>query len=426
MKNLLRVFLKPLNPVDLEFGSRLPRKPYNFFEMIKVIIVGIKTCDKNSFNYFLNFIKYIIIKFCVLIYFPIIIILKILNYKFVVINYWQFGAFAQQMSFLIKDIELEKNSKYFVYVPEVFVINKGLLNIFKKKIKIISNTYFCIILFPLFHSNLIKKSILEYDEHFLNTKTYKINKKISNFDQSFFDFEDQKKKILKKYFFDLIGFNSSDQYAVINLRTGEFYKDYNYDLRNSNPKNYLKAIYYLKQNNFKIICFNSEIDEFKNIDDVFIYSEYVKKINDELEIFVLKEANVFITNMFGPKNVASILCTPSLVCDAFPYSSILPYNNTDITIPKIIEKNKKKLSFKEIFNNGLFHSTNNDKNIKIIKNSSQDILDGLCLILDKNYQQMDKPNNNKFRKIMGKKISCTEGLGSISETFLEKNQFLLK
>ena len=130
--------------------------------------------------------------------------------------------------------------------------------------------------------------------------------------------------------------------------------------------------------------------------------------------------------MFGPKNVASILCTPSLVCDSFPYSSILPYNNSDITIPKIIEKNKKKLSFTEIFNSGLFHSIKNDENIKIIENSSQDILDGLCLILDKKYQQMNKPNNAKFKKIMDKKISCIEGLGSISETFLEKNEFLLK
>ena len=76
MKNLLRILLKPLNPVDLEFGSRLPRKPYNFFERIKVVIVGIKTRDKNSFKYILNIIKYIIIRFTVLIYFPIIIILK--------------------------------------------------------------------------------------------------------------------------------------------------------------------------------------------------------------------------------------------------------------------------------------------------------------------------------------------------------------
>ena len=39
---------------------------------------------------------------------------------------------------------------------------------------------------------------------------------------------------------------------------------------------------------------------------------------------------------------------------------------------------------------------------------------------------MNKPNNAKFKKIMDKKISCIEGLGSISETFLEKNEFLLK
>ena len=40
----------------------------------------------------------------------------------------------------------------------------------------------------------------------------------------------------------------------------------------------------------------------------------------------MKNADIFITNMFGPKNVASVLGTTSLVCDTFPYSSIIPYN----------------------------------------------------------------------------------------------------
>ena len=111
MKKIIRLLLKPLNPVDLEFGSRLPRNPYNFYERIKVIILGYKTNDKNSFLYILNFLKYLIIRFFVLIYFPIIILFRILGYKFVVVNYWQFGAFAQQMSFLIKRYYTLKKKK---------------------------------------------------------------------------------------------------------------------------------------------------------------------------------------------------------------------------------------------------------------------------------------------------------------------------
>ena len=73
-----------------------------------------------------------------------------------------------------------------------------------------------------------------------------------------------------------------------------------------------------------------------------------------MEIFTLKEANLFITNMFGPKNVASVLGVPSLVCDSFPYSSIIPYNETDVTIPKVIKKDKIKLSFKEVIQKVIF------------------------------------------------------------------------
>ena len=157
MKKIISFLLKPLNPVDLDFGSRMPRNQYNFFERIKVIIIGFKTNDKNSFFYILNLLKYLIIRFLVLLYLPIIIFFKLLNYKFVVVNYWQFGAFAQQLSFLIKDITLKKDKKYLVYVPKVSVVNVGLLNIFKKKITIISNFFLCIILYPLFHSKILKK-----------------------------------------------------------------------------------------------------------------------------------------------------------------------------------------------------------------------------------------------------------------------------
>ena len=52
MKNLLKFLLKPLNPVDLEFGSRLPRNPYNFYERIRVIIIGYQTKDKYFFFIF--------------------------------------------------------------------------------------------------------------------------------------------------------------------------------------------------------------------------------------------------------------------------------------------------------------------------------------------------------------------------------------
>ena len=82
------------------------------------------------------------------------------------------------MSFLIRDLDKEEIKKYIVYVPNFSVIDRSLLNIFKKKINIVSNTFLCIILIPLFHSNLLRKSILKYDEHFIETKTYKINQKL--------------------------------------------------------------------------------------------------------------------------------------------------------------------------------------------------------------------------------------------------------
>ena len=85
-------------------------------------------------------------------------------------------------------------------MPNISVVNLGLLNIFKKKINIISNTLICIFTYPLFHSEILRKSIVQYDEHYSKTQTYKINKKILNFDKRYFDFDTEEKK-KKKIFF---------------------------------------------------------------------------------------------------------------------------------------------------------------------------------------------------------------------------------
>ena len=234
----------------------------------------------------------------------------------------------------------------------------------------------------------------------------------------------KEKKKLKETFFKVFNFDYTEKYAAINLRTGNFYKDFEYNLRNSNPGKYLLPINELKKKSFRIICFNHDVEEFQNLDDVIVFPKNIEFNKDELEIFTLKEANLFITNMFGPKNVASVLGTTSLVCDTFPYSSIIPYNENDVTIPKVIEKDKLKLSFKEVIENGYFHNLKLTQNINLIENTSEDIIDGLNQILE-NSLTKDYINNQKLKKIMGKNISCIDGFGKVSEIFLEKNKFLI-
>ena len=51
-------------------------------------------------------------------------------------------------------------------------------------------------------------------------------------------------------------------------------------------------------------------------------------------------------------------------------------------------------------------------------------MDGLNQILE-NSLTKDYINNQKLKKLMGNNISCIEGRGKVSETFLEKNIFLI-
>ena len=51
--------LKPLNPIDVSFENRLPRKPFNFFERIYIVFISTKKKNfKLSVLYTLNLIMH--------------------------------------------------------------------------------------------------------------------------------------------------------------------------------------------------------------------------------------------------------------------------------------------------------------------------------------------------------------------------------
>ena len=74
----------------------------------------------------------------------------------------------------------------------------------------------------------------------------------------------------------------------------------------------------------------------------------------------------------------------------------------------------------------IFMDQKKKENINLIENTSEDILNGLNEILYISGNKNDLSNNKTLKQILNKNIPCVDGLGSVSEMFLEKNKFLLK
>lgn len=425
---------KPLNPIDVSLRSRQPREPYNIFERLQIILIALKKKKlKLSFLYFLNFIKFLIIQISILIYYPLILLVYFFKIRFVVINYWQFGTIAQHLVMLKMDLENRNlNSKlFYVYLPKKFSSSKDLILILKRDVNIVSNHFLYLILIPFFHSKLTRFSILKYDEHSKFSESQKIYKNFYKKNKTLLSLDKKKNDICAEIFFNMFKFSSKKNFAILHIRTDNFYSD-DYKNRNSKIEKYNEAISFLLKKNFQIIVSSSDNNvlnysqNFKNKIHILDHNKYInKKISTQFfQIYCLINCKFLICNNSGIKNFAQQLGSPCLIIDAFPFHSAFGYGNKDISIPKILVENGKKINFSTIIKSDqLFYGFAN-ADFKIVENSNKDILLGVQDMYDSIVckKKIKDILNVKNLNIRPQKYS----LGKISPSFLMQNSDINK
>ncbi len=432
---IITSLLKPLNPIDVSLENRLPRKPFNFFERIYIVFVSIKKKNfKLSILYTLNLIKAIIINLMIIIYTPIILFCIILKIKFIRINYWQYGTIFQHSFMFLMDLENKKlnPNKYYLYIPKKFCSNKEVINILKKRLNIIDNWVIGLLLFPLLHFKKTSVDILNYDEHAIQSNSFKIFNKFNKTQNKIEFFSEEQNKILNQMFYENFSFNSNDDYVTFQIRSSDFYNDKNYLDRNSSLENYLDSINYLIKSGYKIIMFNSYSklsylisDDIKK--NLFNYENLKKPyFNDSLELFIRKNSNFFICCNFGPKNVAQMMGVPCLITNCYPYHALFGYGELDISIPKIIYKNNLKISINEIMNSNFFLQKNisEDDDIYLKENSKDDILNATKEMVTQVTKKKQNYDDQFLRKNFKLFYPFLDGRGQISKNFLDENKDL--
>ena len=423
INRLINKLLKPENPIDLDIYTKLPREKYNFFERIKILFIAIKSKDRNSLNFFFVIIRYVIIRLLLLIFFPLTLIIKILKFKLVIINYWQIGTSMLHLINLDRRLSLRKdNFKYLIYFPKIythsFIIKKRF-----KNFTFIENKFLCFILYIFFHSNILRLRILEFDEHYKNSESFYLNylSKRNDYNINFLDREVTLKfqKILKKQF-NLL---PEEKIITINVRNKYFYHADN-SKRNAEISTYAKAINYLLKKNYKIFHFgNSRNDEFKDIvnkKNYYFLNVKDKNFSLDLQIYLIGISKFFICTNSGPYAYGHAFNVPVLLTNLYPFHGFFSYNYHDIVIPKLIKYKNKPLNFKKILNNDLCFRIPQNNFFEIIDNTEKDIFLGVLEIEKKIRNKSFKVN--KFNsKILDENHPNRYGLGNIGLKFMNNH-----
>tara|TARA_B100000900_G_scaffold72893_1_gene58019 strand:- start:1195 stop:2475 length:1281 start_codon:yes stop_codon:yes gene_type:complete len=421
LKSLFNKVYKPENPIDLDILTKLPREKYNIFDRLKVFFIALRSKDKNSIYFFLSIIKNILIKIFLIIFFPLIIILKYTKFRFVIVNYWQIGAYFRQVSNLYKEQKLNScKKKFLIYAPKKFVINYEINKIFKKDFIFIENIFLCSILYIFFHSELIRYKILNLDEHDISSKSYYLNFlfKKKNLKINYIDKEQEKFffEKFKKEFFDL---KKNDKIISMHVRDKSYYNDNSF--RNANIETYFKSINYLLSKDYKIFHFGNKVQKKLSSHKNYYHIDTTDDKYRDLQLYIIKKSKFFIGTNSGPYTIANELDVPVLLTNLFPFHGIYSYNKNDVTLPKKLIVDGQKVKYEEIFND-YFQKYLIYSNRRVLDNTDDEILEGVKEILN-NLDSKHEIDVMEKRKNLSNTLSPNKyAFGKISESYIEKNK----
>jgi len=330
MNNIKRIIFsifKPLNPVDVVNGRSVDS--FTLWDRF----VNIKD---GNLKEILIIPKHIVLLSLSIFYIPIALILFFKKYKFLSINFWQYGAPSQEIGTLLKYLKYSKfDTKKLIYLSPKWISNTSNANkLFKSEIIVIENFFLYLMLLPFLMINQITIKPYLADSSHINTKYNLINDVHQIYEKSFEVFKINKlSKKFKKFILN------KKNYIVINIREN---KKYFSDRNVTKINNYKKTINYYLKKKIKIIRILDENDT-----KIKIYSkEYVELLSNKIDLYdqisLFKFAKFAIVSQSGPAGYASILDTPFLLVNSIDYKTNLVPKKIDLIIYKRSNPKYKK------------------------------------------------------------------------------------
>ncbi len=250
-----------------------------------------------------------------------------------------------------------------------------------------------------------------------------------------------------------IGINPNDKVVSIILRDKDYlernYKNINWlhhSLRDTDLGFYEKTIKYLIEQRIKVIVFgrkreNLKDEILKNESNVYFYEDILLK-SDLMNIYLLYKSMFVISSVTGLDSVPASFKIPVIEVGVVPFCLQRTYSNLYLSLFKnyFSKTLNRNLTMKEIFENELFDIDGNsflDDELNLVHPTEDDIKDAceeMMKKISKNYIQKNENihNQEKFKKMYSNYIdkycpyrSVNFNKGSVGESFLERNKFLI-
>lgn len=401
-----------------------------------------------SFNIFnLNFkellkdmtflIFFLIMNALKIIYLPLAIVVYFSEYRFIQINYSQFGTVNLDLHFMVKK-NLNKGYKSIILIPNYS--NFYFLKKIFKNLTIINNNFLNIFLLPLKHTSFISIKAEEVNILFDNNLNYvthqpyssvlsNYKKKNKNKDKKNFEFKKEFNKKMKIYFKN--NFSNFDLAKTIILHHREAFFNKTSNRRGSDLSNYLPSIEYLLQKDYcviRLIHSKSKKLNFKSKKYAEINTE--EYINKLLQYYIISKCRGFICTDSGPCSVGTYLNIPIYDTNIFGMN-VAGINKKSTFILKKVKLNNKVLTFKELIEMGyykgfLYSRKINKLNFGIVQNTPDELLEGLKEFINISKKKKKSLLQINFKKSIPSYMELKNYDSYISEYFIKKNIKLFK
>ncbi len=410
---LEKLLSPPPNFVLLNYNDRLIHYFYKIFK------------GKNILLNLLRFLRYSFLYLLSYFFFPISLILKFLNFKFINIDLSQIGSLTY-FDLLIRESIIKNN----LYKYRTFAIasyfndgNSYLVNLYSRYAIFIRNPFFKFLLSPFFMSNIFQDNSFKYD--MVNHTAYNSHKIWNNYyniskNKNLITFPKKDKNQIEKV---LSPFINVKKFVTLHVRDKNFYG--RKSIRDADINTYKETIKYLINLGFSVVRLgdhkSSELN-FKFDNNFFDYSKSnIKK--PEIDVFLLSQCSFFIGCSSGPADVPKLFGKNSCNVNHFTLPNAFNFLEGDLTSIKKLKykKNDQLVPFDLLLKDPLAKNPSLDLltkiDIYVEDNTSDEILQTVKEFLGKSKKNIFL--QNKAKKLLNKKNYSYNAKGNLSTVLCE-------
>lgn len=369
----------------------------------------------------------------------LLVIRPLIHVKFAMVQGGRIGHLATEIgSFVQKNNSHDKVKRSKIVIISTLPANRALMDIFKRHITIFDNdklfllATFCAplmryfdayVLAPCEHSNLKYRCFNKWAPPLVLTE-----------DEKTIGYEELAD----------VGLTKNDWFVAFHARSNNYFEKnfpgYNFhyhDYRNCSDLNYLEAAEYVASIGGLVFRMGTAMDDALPTErSIKIIDFATHHYTPFLDVFLCSQSRFMLANSSGLYAIATIAGVPVAAANMAPLISF-PVTKKDLFIPKMIYCNKENrvISFEEIIRRNIHNSYSKDiydsKNVSLIENSSEDILDLCKEMLDLlngvpiPTEGIEMQREFKRRFLIPYVDGAEEG-GNISYKFLQKHPELMK